>query len=94
MKSISGLMKNSEVIIKANMMTSLMVPMVTFLWSFLYFFNLTSSNGYIENPDIYFDGSNDEFTVGSHVESLPGLFDGSNGFNTDGYLGGSCHSPN
>ena len=74
-------------------MTCLMVPLMKFLWYFVSFL-LDFFNGYIENPDIYFDGSNDEFTVGSHVESLPGLFDGSNGFNTDGYLGGSCHSPN
>ena len=94
MKSISGLMKNSEVIIKANMMTSLMVPMVTFLWSFLSFFYLTSSNGYIEKPDIYFDGSNYGFTVGSQVETLLVFFGAYNDSKPDGSLDGSRHSPN
>ena len=35
-----GLMKNSEVLMKSNTMTSLMVPMMTFLWAFVSLFYL------------------------------------------------------
>ena len=43
MKSNLGLMEKSKVLMKANLVTSLMVPMMTFLWAFVSFFYLASS---------------------------------------------------
>ena len=64
MKSNSGLMKTIQVLMKANLMTSLMFPIMTLLWDFVnvlfVFFGCS-----IEDRDGTFDSSNDGFTVGS-----------------------------
>ena len=41
-KSNSGLMKNSEALMRANLMNYLMVTIMTFLWTFESFFYLVS----------------------------------------------------
>ena len=56
-------MKNSEVLMKANMPTYLMVTTITFLWGFVSFFLPRFFDGSIEKPDGSFDGSNDIFLV-------------------------------
>ena len=43
MKSKSGLLKSIEVLLNENLMTSLMVLMMTCLWDFVYFLYLASS---------------------------------------------------
>ena len=43
MKSKSGLLKSIEVLLNENLMTSLMVPMMTCLWDFVHFLYLASS---------------------------------------------------
>ena len=64
MKSNSGLMKTIQVLMKANLMTSLMFPIMTLLWDFVnvlfVFFGCS-----IVDLDGSFYSCIDGFTVGS-----------------------------